>query len=86
MGVQTLRRVQPDTGVLRDYQELVARGATYQRSTEHSGPEHGNRGPELEEWADKVAHPRENMDELVAMGIHAESFSELRTAGSGGSY
>jgi hypothetical protein len=43
-------------------------------------------GPELEAWADKVAHPRENMDELVAMGIHAESFSELRTAGSGGSY
>ena len=43
-------------------------------------------GPELEAWADKVAHPRENMDELIAMGIHAESFSELRTAGSGGSY
>jgi hypothetical protein len=57
MGVQTMTRVRPDTDVLRDYQELLARGATFQRSTEHSGPEHGNRGPDLEEWLERVARP-----------------------------
>jgi hypothetical protein len=57
MGVQTEIRVRPETAVLRDYREFLARGATYQRSTEHSGPEHGNRGPELEEWLERVARP-----------------------------
>jgi predicted TIM-barrel fold metal-dependent hydrolase len=45
-------------------------------------------GPELEEWADLVAHPRENMDRLIAMGMDPDAFNSLRTAGaaSGSTY
>jgi hypothetical protein len=42
---------------MREYEHLVTRGCTWQRSAESSGPEHGNRGPELEEWMVRVARP-----------------------------
>ena len=37
-------------------------------------------GPELDEWADKVAHPREHMDELKALGHDPESLLNARMA------
>ena len=40
-------------------------------------------GPELDEWADLVAHPRENRDKLKEMGFDMESLAEMRAAGSG---
>jgi hypothetical protein len=50
-------RARADTTLMREYEQLVTRGCTWQRSTESSGPDHGNRGPELEEWLVRVARP-----------------------------
>jgi predicted TIM-barrel fold metal-dependent hydrolase len=38
-------------------------------------------GPELEEWADLVAHPRENEDQLKALGINTAGLAAMRAAG-----
>ena len=58
--------------------------------TEEAGPidrpDWFPQGPELEKWADLVAHPRENMDELIAMGMDPAKFAAVRGAGAGGSY
>lgn len=43
-------------------------------------------GPELDRWADLVAHPRENMDELIAMGMDPGTFTAVGAAGSGDAY
>jgi hypothetical protein len=38
-------------------------------------------GPELEEWADLVAHPRENVEKLKEMGLDLADLAVMSTAG-----
>ena len=40
-------------------------------------------GPELDEWAKLVAHPRENSEKLKELGFDMESLAVLRAAGGG---
>lgn len=42
-------------------------------------------GPELEEWAELIAHPRENADKLRAMGLAAPNRAALAAAQAQGS-
>ena len=40
-------------------------------------------GPELDEWADLVAHPRENSEKLKELGFDMDSLAGMRAAGGG---